>query len=455
MFALLALFMPVSLLGWSSLRRNVLSRWLWVVLPCLASCGGGGSDAPVGGGARLQGAFIDSAVAGLSYTAGNEKGVTDGSGHFYYVADGDAVTFSIGSIQLPQVKAAKVITPLAMSASADIADPVVANVAYLLQALDSDGNPANGITITQATTAAATKSLDFSADPAEFIKNEYVLSLIKTVSDNPGSTITSDSSTAHLAESLRGLLDSNRVTIGPTGCQSGTAEYTQQTSLSTNLWANLYVTPKGNWFYEGEYVFRQSSPRGDLVQYTPQANSIEVRTAKLSSDWDDRFSLTRDKWFKHASNEYVVVRIAAKQNASENTYLPMYSGGSLYLHYTNPLGGALMIELGVGSETTAFFSFIGNNPGTIIKTPVDYPMTFMHYGGTTPDGRYLGSTPCVIKAGGAALLWRRPSGRSDLFYSPEFKTNQQGQEMPVYESGRGYAASAGIRSGVRNLKVLY
>jgi hypothetical protein len=437
--------------------RNGFFRLLVLLIawPGLISCGGGGSTDSGGAGVRLQGAFIDSAVEGLSYTAGKEKGVTDASGHYYYVAEGDPVTFSIGSIQLPIVKAAKIVTPLAMSSSADIADPVVANVAFLLQALDSDGNPSNGISITQATTAAATKALDFNMDPAEFSQNEYVLALIKTVSDNPGSGVTTDSSASHLAESLRGLLDSNRVTIGPTGCQSATTEYTQRTSLSTQLWANMYAMPKGNWFYTGDYIYRLSSPRGDLVQYTPAANSIEVRTAKLSSDWDDRFSMTQDKWFKHVNNEYVVLRIAAKQNASETTYLPQYSGGSLHLHYTNPLGGALQIELGVGSEVTAFFSFTGNNAGTIIKTPVDYPMAFMHYGGTTPDGRYLGSSPCVIKAGGSVLLWRRPSGRSDLFYSPEFKTNLQGREMPVYESGKGYAVSAGIRTGVRSLTVLY
>jgi hypothetical protein len=79
----------------------------------------------------------------------------------------------------------------------------------------------------------------------------------------------------------------------------------------------------------------------------------------------------------------------------------------------------------------------------------------MHAGGTTPDGRYLGATPCVIKAGGAALLWRRPIGRSDLFFSPEFKTSLDGQEIPVFESGKGYVASAGIRTGVRSLKMLY
>ena len=50
----------------------------------LLGCGGGGGGTPESTGSRLQGAFIDSPVSGLTYTAGTESGVTDTSGNFYY-----------------------------------------------------------------------------------------------------------------------------------------------------------------------------------------------------------------------------------------------------------------------------------------------------------------------------------------------------------------------------------
>ena len=118
-----------------------------------------------------------------------------------------------------------------------------------------------------------------------------------------------------------------------------------------------------------------------------------------------------------------------------------------------------MIEMSPGSETTAFFSFIGNNKGTVVNTSSN-SRGFIHFGGTTPDGRAIGSNSCAIQAGGAALLWRRPTGRTDLFYSPEFKINTDGSETPVFtiEKTTGqvwYAASIGIRTGIRSLRVLH
>jgi hypothetical protein len=52
------------------------------------------------------------------------------------------------------------------------------------------------------------------------------------------------------------------------------------------------------------------------------------------------------------------------------------------------------------------------------------------------------------------LLWRRPTGRTDLFFSPDSKSNLQGDQIPVYESGKGYAGSVGLRAGVKTLNIV-
>ena len=304
----------------------------------LVACGGGGSG-PVESTSRMQGKFIDSPVSGLSYVAGTESGVTDSSGNFYYPKDGDVqTTFSIGAIQLPQVKAAQIVTPLDMSSTLDMADPIVANVAYLLQALDADGNPVNGITISQSTRLAATKQLDFSVSPEIFQANKDLVDLIKIANGNSNSSTTSDTSMAHLANSLVGMLDSGAI-IGPTDCQTDVSNYKNSTPLKTNLWATLSISMKDNWFYDGIYNSGNSNTPGALFSYTPDENSIEVQAAKNTSDWSEVYSLKYDKWFRHSENKYVVMRIAAKPNGAEDTYRPQYSGGSMYLHYADPRGG--------------------------------------------------------------------------------------------------------------------
>ena len=117
----------------------------------------------------LTGVFTDSAVEGLTYTTATQSGVTDASGTFKYQA-GESVVFSIGNFQLGEGGTAAVaMTPLDLIPDAALPrtqnelrrlifpgrtnEPdVVAfikliNMLVLLQALDSDKDATNGITI--------------------------------------------------------------------------------------------------------------------------------------------------------------------------------------------------------------------------------------------------------------------------------------------------------------------
>ncbi len=121
----------------------------------LTACGGGGSSSDGGGSAEpaapsKTGVFTDSAVAGIQYQTqpGNKSGKTNALGEYDYV-EGDTVIFSIGDTELPAVTATGRVTPADMAEGND-AD-VVTNVLRLLQTLDDDGNPDNGITISQQT----------------------------------------------------------------------------------------------------------------------------------------------------------------------------------------------------------------------------------------------------------------------------------------------------------------
>jgi len=61
---------------------------------------------------------------------------------------------------------------------------------------------------------------------------------------------------------------------------------------------------------------------------------------------------------------------------------------------------------------------------------------------------------CAIKSGGTVLLWRKPDNNTDLYFSPVAQRNSVGVLAPVYSDAKGYQGSAGIRSGVKVLRVL-
>jgi hypothetical protein len=112
--------------------------------------GGGGPTIAKPEGTYNTGYFIDSPVEGLQYTTPTWSGLTDSQGTFYY-QDGEEITFSLGTVVLGQTLAKGIITPVDLdSTNPTTSSTKVINIARLLITLDQDGNPDNGITITQS-----------------------------------------------------------------------------------------------------------------------------------------------------------------------------------------------------------------------------------------------------------------------------------------------------------------
>lgn len=128
----------------------------------LTACGGGGggsetSSTPL---STSTGVFLDSPVAGLNYQTTTQSGLTNAQGEFVYI-EGETITFYIGGTQLGVTLAEETITPFsllgitplgtefeitkALSATDVNSFDRALNIATLLQTLDSDGNPENGI----------------------------------------------------------------------------------------------------------------------------------------------------------------------------------------------------------------------------------------------------------------------------------------------------------------------
>jgi hypothetical protein len=98
------------------------------------------------------GTFVDSPVQGLDYYSASSSGVTAEDGHFMY-QEGEMMTFAIGDVILGEAMAREVMTPMDFIDESerpfDVTHPVVTNMGRFLQSLDVDGNPENGIMISQ------------------------------------------------------------------------------------------------------------------------------------------------------------------------------------------------------------------------------------------------------------------------------------------------------------------
>ena len=121
--------------------------------------------------AGSPGVFLDSAVAGVNYiTSSGLAGITDASGTFYYNS-GDTVSFTLGDVSLGSVTGSAKLTPVEVMGASGTADPKVINLSRLLQTLDADGDPSNGINIEASTqTALKGKAIDFDVPVESFDK---------------------------------------------------------------------------------------------------------------------------------------------------------------------------------------------------------------------------------------------------------------------------------------------
>jgi RHS Repeat len=135
------------------------------------------------------GYLVDTAVAGLAYKTATKQGVTGLDGSFQY-EEGETVRFMLGNTVVGEVTGRQQVTPFDLAGSAEITGTLditraletqhnpfhtVINIAVLLQSMDQDGNPGNGITIRQSLAELFRGvSLDVS-QPWQSFQNESAL----------------------------------------------------------------------------------------------------------------------------------------------------------------------------------------------------------------------------------------------------------------------------------------
>jgi uncharacterized protein len=93
-------------------------------------------------------------IAGLRYQTPTKTGITNERGEFQY-RNGESVTFLVGGLVLGSVEGAPRVNLAQLVNRADgkidrLHDPIVTNLARLIQTLDTDGTVENGVTISPA-----------------------------------------------------------------------------------------------------------------------------------------------------------------------------------------------------------------------------------------------------------------------------------------------------------------
>ncbi|QJR80763.1 pectin methylesterase [Alteromonas pelagimontana] len=116
----------------------------------------------------LTGVFVDSPVAGLGYQSDSvADGQTNENGEFFYFR-GEQLTFHIGELTFPAAPASSVMSPLDMFTTDNAFHQSVVNTLRLLQSLDTDGDPDNGISLSSSAASVATATLDEGQTLADF-----------------------------------------------------------------------------------------------------------------------------------------------------------------------------------------------------------------------------------------------------------------------------------------------
>ena len=174
----------------------------------LVACGGGGGSSSGGNTTNppstpqtAEGRFIDTAVEGLSFSSGDQTGITDGEGTFTYEV-GQNVTFSVGSVDVGSVMGGDIITPVDLTASNSTMSDTQNIVRFLLM-LDVDADSSNGITISNEVQLMAENWTQVDFASSNFEANlATIISDVAAVDNRTPILPSAMAAQAHLEETL-------------------------------------------------------------------------------------------------------------------------------------------------------------------------------------------------------------------------------------------------------------
>jgi len=232
----------------------------------LIGCGGGSSSTATSSVATGTAYYIDSAVEGVDYTCGARSGVTGADGSFTFEAGGSC-TFYLGDIELRGVDAGLLVDGESVYET-DV------NIARILQSLDSDGNPNNGITIEAATVQALADEGITSLPTSEAEMDE----MLAVIAVNGGTEVSEDDAVEHMLTTLL----AGEIFYVVDEAQDGSQQVTELTfnegltsikAISPEMTENWGITIEGsrltfNEDTDGSYTIISVDPTNDYIMFS-------------------------------------------------------------------------------------------------------------------------------------------------------------------------------------------
>lgn len=264
------------------------------------------------------GRFVDSAVSGIEYeTSAGYKGITNSNGEFNY-NDDETVSFKLGTLNFGSVSAKGLVTPVDLAAN----DPAkTANIARVLQTLDDDGIPDNGITITPEARekAAIQNPTDVATADLESVKN-IILSVASKNTVAPTDLVTEAEANSHMEETLAA---ENPVT----SCGTGTTPVNSE-----------HVSGKTYGFIRSEADDKEINLMsfGTDNTVTEFHNDRGISTKQTSSTWNVPTTGSLEFTDSQGTETFTACAIESTDSSAYYLILEDVDGGTLKLYATKP-----------------------------------------------------------------------------------------------------------------------
>lgn len=241
---------------------SVLAAGMLTMTGCGSSSDG---DSTPAGSQTLSAQFIDSAVSGLGYDcqSSGKTGITDSNGYFDYVA-GDTCTFKIGEVLLGSAMPSSTrLTPRDLTT----AEPDLTNILRLLQTLDEDENPDNGIVLPSGLTGTIDLGANFDAEINTFLANNSI--------DN--AVVTADEATTHFATSVPQAID-DTMFIGKTYAFSDGFTVDSTIAFKSDHTYAYADGSSGTWLIQNDTLILASSMVSGFVEFIFVSDTLSVAT---------------------------------------------------------------------------------------------------------------------------------------------------------------------------------
>tara|TARA_R110002072_G_scaffold1130_12_gene9497 strand:- start:2540 stop:4039 length:1500 start_codon:yes stop_codon:yes gene_type:complete len=257
------------------MKKHLLS--LIITTTALTGCGGGDSSSATSAPEIQTGAFQDSPVQGLFYETLTQSGLTNELGEFKYI-EGESVTFKLGSTTLGITKAQELVTPFILSGvkplikQKEITNAFLSqtpnsyekaiNIATLLQGLDLDGDPSNGLNLGDAHSQLSAQSIPLLVKASGFENNAQFIQARNTMQ------------TLHpirFVDAAKNMYDYLGISI--------------ESNLTAKLTNNL-----SNGFFESIEFEYDDQGRTSIVKFDQNNDGITDTTQSFTYDQDDRLN---------------------------------------------------------------------------------------------------------------------------------------------------------------------